>query len=327
MKRFAQSISVAASLLVIAGSMYGITHRQEIFDYFALRNYTPSTRIVSLADDTTMQDGTRRVFYVNHPELNTKEDFQNNCPVSERNNEHSIVLGCYIERKGIFLQDVTDERLNGVIQVTAAHEVLHAEYDRLSKSERERIDRLTKDFFAQLPDERIKQTIERYRSNDPSVVPNELHSIIGTEVRDLTPELESYYGRYFKDRGSVVAFSEKYEQTFTTLRNQVDQYDKQLAEMKETIEANQVELEKLGSDIEQQKNRLDSLINAGRTQEYNQAVPGFNATVGRYNALLNTTRAIIEEYNSIVSKRNAIVVTEQELVQAIDANALPRQTQ
>ncbi len=78
MKLFARFTGALLSLAVIIGSIYGITHRQEILDYLALRNYTPSERVVALANDRTMQDGTRGVFYANHPQLDNKEAFRNN---------------------------------------------------------------------------------------------------------------------------------------------------------------------------------------------------------------------------------------------------------
>jgi hypothetical protein len=320
MTRIARIVTVVVSLVVLAGSIYGITHRQEILDYLALRNYTPNQRIVQLANETAMQEQTRRVFYINHPDLNNKTQFRQNCPATEQ----SIVLGCYVENQGIYLLDVTDERLSGVIQVTAAHEVLHAEYDRLSRSERENVDKMTADFFKQVTNERVKRTVEQYRSKDPSIVPGELHSILGTEVRNLSPELEAYYSQYFSDRSKIVSYSENYEQTFVDLSDQVEDYDGQLQSLKETIESNRVEIEGQSSEIERQKSRLDSLLASGQTEEYNASVPAFNAEVNSYNRLLQRTKSLIAEYNEIVERRNDIATTEQELVEAINSNVVPQ---
>lgn len=310
-------------MLLIVASLAAIFQRQQILDYFSLRNYAPAQRIITLADDTAMQEKTRRIFYVNHPALNSKSEFRTNCPSTEQ----SIVLGCYVQRQGIYLLDVTDPRLSGVIEVTAAHEVLHAHYDRLSRKEREHIDNLTTSFFAGMDDKRVKDTVEQYRLKDASIVPNELHSILATEVRNLTPELEAYYGRYFKDRSRLVSYSEKYEQVFVELTQQVERYDEQLKALKSSIESNQTEIESSNKEIESQKARLDSLINSGRTEEYNAAVPAFNNQVNSYNGLVGRTRGIINEYNELVAKRNQIATTEQELTEAIKSNISPIQTQ
>lgn len=323
MNRFSRATGSILSIVIIFGAIYGVLHRQDILDYLALRNYSPPQRVVQLADETTMQDNMRRVFYINHPELQNKTEFRNACPSGEQ----SIVLGCYIQHGGIFLLDINEERLNGVMQVTAAHEALHAEYDRLSQDERNRIDSLTEQNFNSLRNERIKKTVEQYRAKDPAVVPNELHSILATEARNLSPELEEYYSRYFKNRQKIVEYSEKYEQTFVDLENQRDRYDQQLKRLKSTIESNQVEIEGLNKEIEQSKNRLDNLTGSGQTEQYNAAVPEHNGLVNEYNSLIRRTRILIDEYNIVVEKRNSIVTTEQELVESINSNTLPKQTQ
>lgn len=320
MNRFSRLIAGTVSVAVIAICILGVAQRQSILDYLALRSYQPSDRIAALAADTTMNDQTRRVFYINKPALNNKTEFRDKCPATEQ----SIVLGCYVQHRGIYLLDVDDPRLSGVIQVTAAHEALHAEYDRLSESERENVDRMTSSYFATLKNDRIKKTVEQYRAKDASVVPNELHSILATEVRNLSPELETYYSQYFNNRTKIVTYSESYEQTFVDLDSQVERYDRQLNELKTEIESARLDIEGQNKEIELQKNRLDSLLNSDRTEEYNDAVPEFNAQVNSHNRLLETTKQQIAEYNALVEKRNAIVTTEQQLVEAINSNIIPQ---
>lgn len=311
------------TLLVLAVSAFAYFNKQEILDRIALHNYAPSAKVVELADDTTMTDSTRRVFYVNHPKLSNKQEFNDNCHVTE----HSIVLGCYIQNKGIYLLDVTEERLSGVMQVTSAHEVLHAEYDRLDDSERDRVDKMVADNFLNVDNERIRKTVDQYRQKDPSVVPNELHSILATEVEQLTPDLESYYSKYFSDRKKIVGFSEKYEQTFIDLSNQVDSYDAQLSTIKSNIESMQQEIEGLSNEIELKKTQLDDLLAQNSTEEYNNAVPDYNATINQYNRLVTSAKGQINQYNEIVEKRNAIATAEQELVEAINSNIIPQESQ
>lgn len=321
---FRRLVSATVLVAIIVASITGILYRQEILDYGALRNYAPPAEVVGLANETTMSDRTRRVFYVNHPAINDKTSFKNNCPTRA---EQTIVLGCFVENKGIYLLKVDDQRLSGVMQVTAAHEVLHAEYDRLSSDERRQVDAQISSFFATLQNDRIKKVVESYRKNDPSSVPNELHSILGTEVKELSPELEAYYSRYFSNRKQVALFSERYEQTFVGLNEQVTAYDQQLKSLKETITNNELAIDAIGKEIEQQKSRLDTLLNNGSTESYNAAVPGFNAKVREYNVLINQTKQQVADYNEIVEKRNAIVTTEQELVQAISSDISTKQTE
>lgn len=319
--RIKNTISWIVLIIVIAITVGALIKMQDIYDWVALRNYTPPAKVAKLADDTTMNDYTRKIFYVNHPELNDKQTFNGHC----RTTEQSIVLGCYIENKGIFLLDVKDPRLNGVMEVTAAHEALHAAYDRLSSSERAKVDKMTEDFFATIKDERIKNVVKNYQDKDPSVVPNELHSILGTEVIELPAELEQYYAKYFKDRKQIAKFSEQYEQTFVNLRNEVQDLDADLESLKNQIDANQAELDSKNSQIDSERSALDALLSSREIEQYNAKVGSFNRLIGSYNALVNETKQLINQYNSLVEKRNSLAVQEQELVNSIDSTHLTEQ--
>lgn len=64
--------SIIVSVGVIAGSIYGVLHARDILDWAILRNYNPPAQVVQLADQTTMTDTARRVFYVNKPDIQDK---------------------------------------------------------------------------------------------------------------------------------------------------------------------------------------------------------------------------------------------------------------
>ncbi len=307
-------LSYTASLAIIALGAALFFKQDTIFDIWRLRNYQAPSEIVRLADVTKMTDPARRLFYVYHPSLEDKASFNGHCT----NAEQTIVLGCYIEFQGIYLYRVTDERLNGVVEVTAAHEMLHAAYDRLSAKERSKIDALTSDVASGISDERLKTTIENYRKKDPSVVPNELHSILATEVRDLPPELEKYYSQYFSDRSAIVGLAERYQSEFTARDRQVEAYDAELASLKAEIDAIDQQLQvqqanlKTQSDDLQQKRRDD-------TDAYNAAVPQYNQAVNEFNSGVNRQKQLVIRYNTTVELRNEIATEENELSQAIDS--------
>jgi len=269
-----------------------------------------------------MTDDGRRIFYTTHPDITDKQAFNANCRQGSTS-EYSIILGCYVSNGGLYgdmyLYDIDDERLSGVVQVTAGHEMLHAAYDRLSTKERQRVDDLLLEAYNNLPDGRIKETIAQYEANDPASVPSELHSILGTEVRNLSPELEEYYARYFSNRLAVVEFSEQYEAEFTRRTNQVADYDARLSSLKAEIEANQREIDSLNADLVSERARLDSLEANGDNAGFNARVGSYNAQVAAYNALVAQTRAQIEAYNSLVEERNNLALEVEELTKAIDS--------
>lgn len=306
---------------VVAIPAFVLSNAQNIVDWWRLRNYTPSGRIISLADQTTMSSTAQRLFYVNKPQLLTGSSFSSNCTIDA---EKTVVLGCYLSGdRGIYLYDVSNERLRGVVETTAAHEMLHAAYARLSDKEKQRIDRMLDNFYRHgLRDDRVRQTIDAYRQSEPYELRNEMHSIFATEVVTLPPGLESYYKSYFDNRGTVVAMAARYQAEFTSRRNQAAAYDAQLAALKKEIDANQatstVRLQALNRD----NTRMQALQRAGETTAYNRLVDTYNASVQSYNALLVTLRSQIEAYNQIVEKRNAIALEERALAQALTNQAI-----
>jgi hypothetical protein len=294
---------------------------QAIIDWWHLRGYQPSAQISEIATSTTMSDYGRRLFYVNHPVLLDSDNFSKHCQVAA---EKTIVLGCYKGGdRGIYLYNVTDERLSGVIETTAAHEMLHAGYARLSSNERQRIDTLLEQYYTHnLTDERIRTTIEAYKISEPTELNNEMHSIFATELRELPAELESYYENYFSNRTLVVGMTERYQAEFTSRRDQAEAYDKQLATLKPIIDANQTEIKRQYSQIESTSSQLDAYKKAGRLDEYNQLVDTYNAKVHAYNALLTRTQSQIDEYNAVVEKRNGLALEERALTEALSGKSL-----
>lgn len=291
--------------------------RQNIADWWRLRSYTPPSAIASLAGDTTMTDFSKRMFYVNHPVLEDKQAFNEHC--SDKS-EETAVLGCYHgNRQGIYLYAVTDERLSGVRQVTAAHEMLHQAYDRLSGEEKKRVNGLLEDFYQNsLADDGIKAKIESYRKQGADL-DNEMHSIFATEVRNLNPQLEEYYNKYFADRLKIVSYSESYQAEFTRRKDQVAAYDGQLAALKEQINNNKSDLKAKLSALNSKEKEINQDVADHNQAEYQADVGQYNQMVEDYNSELVATRRLIGEYNDIVAARNDIAVQEQQLQEALDS--------
>lgn len=314
-KRIWSYLTTVFIILLAAGVWF---KQDALFDTWRLRNYTPPAEVVKLADVTTMTPSARRLFYVYRPALEDKSTFNQHCT----NSEQTIVLGCYVDHQGIYLYKITDPRLNGVIEVTAAHEMLHAAYDRLSEKERKRIDALTAQVAASITDERLKSTIESYRSKDPKVVPNELHSILATEVKDLPAELDAYYARYFSNRKAVVALADAYKGAFTERENQVKSIDAQLKSLKSQIDALNGSLESQQASLKASYDDLQRKRGGNDIEAYNAAVPAYNQAVVAYNANVNKQKQLVTQYNALVEQRNELATEENELIKALDSRAI-----
>ena len=306
--------SILLLAVIIGGIGYGALHLRDIQDWYLLRNYQAPAAVSQIAQQDTFTPYGRKIFYVNHPSLDKKEVFSTNCPITSK--EQSIVLGCYHSNQaGIFLLEVTDARLNGVEQVTSAHEMLHGAYDRLKGGEKSDVDAMLQDFYSNgLKDERVKKTIDAYRKTEPNDVVNEMHSIFGTEVAVLPAKLETYYKRYFTSRQAVTTLSDRYQAEFTSRQSAVDNYDSQLKSLKVQIDQATTALDAKQNQIDSQRNNLDQQKRSGNISQYNAGVPIYNALVDSYNADIQDAKALINEYNDIVARRNAIAGEQDKLV-------------
>jgi hypothetical protein len=300
---------IIGTVTAVAGRNY-----YDIYDWYKLRDYTPTTQIEKLATDSYMTDSAKNIFYVHDPQLNEKTKFNIHCEFKER----TFVLGCYTG-SNIYLLDVKEERLAGVETVTAAHEMLHAAYSRLSLSEREKVDQLLRDAFAKQDDKRLKDLIEDYRKHDSASVPTELHSILATEVKDLGPELEKYYGQYFTDRSKVVAEYNRYEEVFASLQVEIEdlqaKIDKSGLEIKQ-LEANIMATRDKINSVNANLSKLDS---SGDIAGYNALVPEQNSLVNKHNADFRAYEALINTHNADVKKINAAVLQNNSLINSIDS--------
>ncbi len=308
-------VSIATVFLLVFGAVWFWSNKYTVYDFITLRGYSPTPQIESLAVGSGMNDKGKKLFYVTDPKLSGREEFATEC---QNNKEQSIVLGCYTG-KNIFVFDVTDERLAGVEEVTSAHEMLHAAYDRLSISERNKVDKLTAEAFQRINNPRINSLIENYRKADPSVVPNELHSILGTEVENLGPELEQYYSRYFVNRKAVLEKSQNYEKVFSDIKSQVDKYKADLTLRKAEIENSEAALLSLESSINTLKKRLDGYSSSGQISSYNSLVPEYNRLVNSYNTQYNDYKSLLVQYNNIVEQVNLLVIEQNDLMQSLDS--------
>jgi hypothetical protein len=313
-------VSLVLTVLVLSLCIVAAINKQNIRDWWVLRNYQAPANISTIADEIALTDNSRKVFYVNKPEITNSQEFTQAC--QSKAQEKTIVLGCYHGNQfGIFILDVTDPRLQGVEQVTAGHELLHAAYDRLTSSERSRIDKLLSDYYLTIKDQRIIETIEAYKQSEPNDLVNEMHSIFGTEIPNLPPELEQYYSKYFKDRSAIVGFSQKYQSEFTNRKNKIASADSQLAVYKKQIDSQENGLQQQLATIDAQEAQMNQLKASGNYDSYNAMVTPYNNLIYSYNAKINSLQRLIDKHNNLVNERNAIVLEESQLIQNLQPQA------
>lgn len=189
---------------VALGAVLVMLNRQFLVDQWSVWTFESTSTIETYVDRSTMTDHGEFLFKASKPDVAAAAEFNAVCSNLE---EGSGVLGCYIgSSKTITLFDITDDRLDGMEEVVASHEMLHAAWDRMSEDEHDRLGLMLEAESAKLSgDADFVARMELYARTEPGERLNELHSIIGTEIAELSPALEQYYAQYFSDRAALVA--------------------------------------------------------------------------------------------------------------------------
>jgi hypothetical protein len=317
------SFSKLLLLLLIAALVLVGVERQPIQDWFKLRGYQPPAAVAQLADQDTMNNYTRHLFYLNKPQLpSTVASFRKACP----ENKDTIVLGCYHpDQNGIYIYAVSDPSLAGVQQVTAAHEVLHSVYARLSNKERQALDTELNDFYKHgLTNQRVLDEVKLYQQTEPTAVLDEMSCTFGTELPSLPPALEAYYTHYFTNRAAIVAYEQQYDAAFTSRQATIKADDQQLSAQKQQINSLESTLQAQLNQIHTDKARLDSLLASGQNATYNAGVTSYNTEIRTYNDGVGSLQAAIASYNQLVSARNQVAGQLATIDSAIDTRLTPK---
>jgi len=308
-----------APLLILVMALAALNQRA-IYDWWFLRNYTPSGEVASLSLQSHLSTEGQKYFYVSDPQVQEKTEFKQNCTFSEFN----IVVGCYNGRN-IYILNIDNQEISEGEIVTAAHEMLHAAFDRLSSPEKDRIGQLVLRDAQAVNDPDVLNTMSLYKESvsDKEYI-NELHSILGTEVYNLSDELEQYYGQYFEDRQALVDIAQAYDEVFSKLEDQVDKLADRLNKLVVKINLTGAQLESRFSQLESERAALQAQIDSGvNTSALRQAIAAFESKVDQYNEDVSDYKADIDAYEKLRLEYEDLVVHHEELVRSIDSSYVP----
>lgn len=321
---FGKIFGLFSGTLLAVALLCAIFFRQDILDQVVVWQHPLSADLASIANRAGMNKTGEFYLAASQTAIVDREKFNSDC--SSLINEKTVILGCYdpTDRR-IYVYNVTDKKLDGIREATTAHEMLHAAYDRLSPWDKQRINSLLEAERAKVTDQRIKDLIASYEQSEPTEVVNELHSICGTEVSTLSPELEQYYNRYFSDRHKVITLKDTYEKVFTDLSNQqtalVTKLNAMAPSLKTRVDQYEKDLDAYNTDVDAFNTWADS-SSVTMTEFYNRR----GGLVSRGDRLESDRTSInndVETYNSLKDQLDAINLQAKNLNQSIDSKKIP----
>ena len=309
-------------LLVVAVlALVTILNRERIYDFYRGQTYQPSSEMVRIRADLNLTDKGTFLFNAAQPELNEAAEFNSYC----RNGESEIaVLGCY--RSGnIYVYNITDNNLNGIRELTTAHELLHANWARMSEAEKVKLtEPLTRVFEAN--QEMLEEEINSY---DISEKQEELYVRAGTEVANLPEVLEKHYAEIFKDQDAVVAYYDSYIEVFRALKAEMDSLKVELNEINETIEQKMAEYERRVSQLSADIVSFNSCAEVAgcfkAEEEFNLRRESLIDEQEALEVMYNEINELIDAYNAKVEIYNADVSQSERLNTIINSSSKPQE--
>jgi hypothetical protein len=330
--------------LPIAVGVVAVKFSPQLFDWL-IKVEPPSPEVAQLALAATMTEEAQQLFYRQTPIIQPKQAFFQSCQEPGKSDESQIMLGCYrsIGSSGnIFIQAITDARFDGLMDVIAAHEMLHVAYHRrLSQSERDWLAPRLKQAAHRVQDRHLLAVLKQYETTDTERYINELHSHLGTELDDLGDvQLEEYYRRFFSDRHRVVAFSEQSQVALRKLDAQNDQLNGEILSLEANLKTGKEDLKTDELKLESGKQNLDTLranLNDFRAQveqsyrqgqgsatlddqfeqrrltfnqqvlDYQEQVNQYQGKVDRYNQQVDRYKQQVSAYNKIMGEKRLLL--------------------
>lgn len=251
-RKVARVLTTLLLVLISGGLVFAFMHKQEINDHFAAERFEASTEVLSLTDRLDLTEAGRRIFWASEPTLDASQLFNDRCAQVDHSEEGHI-LGCFAADR-IHLFGVTDERLDGIVEVTAAHELLHAAFARMGDAERSSLAKKLNSLYAELAaeDPALEERMSVYSGLSKIGFANELHSVLGTEQRELPEWLDEHYATWFENRSLIVDYFDSYRVVFDELWLRSQQL--------------QEEMSVLRADVEQRSAAYDAAVNSFNTE-------------------------------------------------------------
>lgn len=328
--RLLSIIGVGAIAALVVGAGIAYANRQYIQDVIAASQYDPSTEMQRVIDRVVFTDAGSIMFRASKPTLDSTQGFNTQC-AAVIHRESDQVVGCYTG-SSIHLFHISDERLDGMVEVTAAHELLHAAYQRLSESERTQIGLELEREYERLQSESpaLAERMSVYSELDHDAFVNELHSVLGTEVPNLSPTLETHYSRYFANRSQLLTLFDQYNGYFleldaqrSALHEQLDALSADISLQSSTYEDALATFNADARDFTARNERFEFSASPSVFFAIRQALESRRSQLESDRLSLNSD---IEQYNALRDQLIELDTTAEDLFRSINSNFAPAAT-
>ena len=236
-----------------------------------------------MADSLSLTTKGRTVFLATKPQVVDTDSISKACP---SDGTTSLEEGCYLLQTNTIYIRVMPDELKSDETVTAAHEMLHAAYQKYDDSTRTQVNAMVEGQYSSMNDSALNSRVADYNKSEPGAQDAELYAILGTEYGGLSTGLESEYSKYFTDRQTEVNAA---SQTKTTFDNYISRLDNQKG------------------IIDNEKTLADKYLNASYSWANSGNAYEDDYYYNLYSNEYNNASLNIDSYNQLVDKYNLLV--------------------
>ena len=321
MQKISKIIGLLTAFLLFGASLWTVFNWQLVVDYASVYDFTPDQEVKALVTDSGMSEKGEFHFYSSYPKITDAEEFNSAC---QRQEQSSPILGCYVSKTNrIFIYNVDNQDLKGIKEVTAAHEMLHVAYSRLSQRERDWLEPRLEAAYSRLANDKLRTRMDYYAKAEPGEKLNELHSILPTEYADLGQELNDYYAKYFDNRQAAIKLYSDYSQVFYELEDEARGLESKLESDVKQINADtsqyQADIQMFNQEVATFNQRASSGYFKSQT-EFNSARSELVARTYAFEARKTALDQKIDEYNVNVDRLNQLGLKIDKLNKSIDSH-------
>ena len=316
-RNYVLTVMVVILMVAVVGVMgWGIANREWVVDYVRGMNYEPFGEMARIRDDLKLTERGEFLFNATRPELDGEETFNANC--RKEMDVEVAILGCYTG-DSIYVYNVDSDELEGIRELTTAHELLHAVWARMDESEKTEL----KGALEQVYNENKDVLEKELATYDTSERDEELYVRVGTEIAELPIGLEEHYAKIFTNQDLIVGFYDSYITVFREIEAEMDVLKNEMEVIKTQLDEKTAEYERrfgqLNADVVsfntcaevagcfasegefysrrevlmQEQNALDAMY-----EELNNLVNAYNERVEKYNADVTRSEKLNWEINS-----------------------------
>ena len=317
MRRYGRVFWIAGAVLVVILVGLAVLNMSYIYDYFRGLTYAPSSEMLRIRGDLKLNNRGQFVFNAAQPKLSESEEFNAVC--RQKQEVEMAVLGCYTGGN-IYVYNIMDKELDGIRELTTAHELLHAVWAEMSDSKKQELNSALEKVLAD--NESLREELAVYGDDEKE---EELYVRAGTEVADLPDVLEKHYAEIFENQDLIVGFYNSYIGVFRQIEAEMETLKGEMATISAEVEAKKADYEaraeQLTKDVKSFNECAETVGCFAYEGEFLAQKGILVAEQEALGVLYDEINGLIDEYNVRVEKYNADVRQGEKLQQMINSNS------